>query len=496
MPKTLGQVLKESREARGLSLADVSFQTKIREYYLDALEKDQISKLPSSVQGRGFLRNYASFLNLDEGLLMEGWFHPEHIVFEKENPPSSELIEPEPFVDDTQEETLPAPAGPIAVKPGDIEEPEEQIIVIHEFTDDPQALASQAETYPPEMKASQKTFIEIGDKLKNQRELLNLSVEDIERFTNIRAHYLKALENGDLEQLPSVVQGKGMLSNYSNFLNMDSEDILLRFAEGLQTKRNEQYAPQKLDLKNPPKPKQPNIASPGWQRFITADLLIVGTLIVALFVFILWGAANVSKNQNSPDTATAPSLSDMLLTEPGTVVVNPLALATSVPTQITGNTISNESPLAENENPLAEGESTLESTAEQEEGAFPISLSIVANQRAYLKITSDNRVVFMGRVVPGNAYEFSGSELVELLTGNAGALDIYFNQEQIGSIGGIGEVKTLIFGADQTFATPTAQSTPVSTSTLAPTATQTPTRTSTPVPVTSTPSPSVTPYIP
>ncbi|PKN82915.1 MAG: hypothetical protein CVU46_17705 [Chloroflexi bacterium HGW-Chloroflexi-8] len=471
MSKTLGQVLKETRESRGLSLADVSFQTKIREHYLDALEKDQISNLPSPVQGKGFLRNYASFLKLDEGQMLDAWYHPDHFVFEKESLSPNVSLQPD-WIDQEQPKN-------VENKP---EQDEPQVVIIHEFTDGIQTEEKHDVLPEPELKASQKIFISIGTQLKKQREILNLSLEDIERFTNLRLHYLQALEAGNFDQLPSVVQGKGMLSNYSNFLNMNSDEILLRYAEGLQTRRNEQYDPKKLDPNNPTQIKQPSITSPSWRRFITADLLIVGTLIVALFVFVLWGAANVSRNQ-SKGSPTALSLSEVLLTEPGPLISTAELTITSIPTQI----VASNTDLTIN----PEGESP---TVAIKKGLFPINLSIVANQRAYLRITSDNKVVFSGRVIPGNAYEFSGSDAIELLTGNASALDIYFNQQKIGSIGGTGEVKSLIFTANQGYATPTAEFTSTPTITTNPTSTPRPTITSTQLPVT--PSPTVTPYIP
>ena len=47
------------------------------------------------------------------------------------------------------------------------------------------------------------------------------------------------MEKGHLDDLPSPVQGRGMISNYANFLNLDGESVLLRFAEGLQLRRLE-----------------------------------------------------------------------------------------------------------------------------------------------------------------------------------------------------------------------------------------------------------------
>lgn len=61
----LGSWLRQAREAKRLSLEDVERETRIRAYFLAALEEEDFSRLPGDVYTRGFLRNYASFLGLD-----------------------------------------------------------------------------------------------------------------------------------------------------------------------------------------------------------------------------------------------------------------------------------------------------------------------------------------------------------------------------------------------------------------------------------------------
>ena len=61
----VGQLLRQTREAQELSLADVEEQTKIRQSFLIALEAGNWDDLPNEVVARGFLRNYAQFLGLD-----------------------------------------------------------------------------------------------------------------------------------------------------------------------------------------------------------------------------------------------------------------------------------------------------------------------------------------------------------------------------------------------------------------------------------------------
>ncbi len=65
MADKLGEQLRQARETRHLTFDQVSEATRIRPYYIQALEKDDYSAIPSSAQARGFLRIYASYLNLN-----------------------------------------------------------------------------------------------------------------------------------------------------------------------------------------------------------------------------------------------------------------------------------------------------------------------------------------------------------------------------------------------------------------------------------------------
>jgi len=62
---TAGSLLKEAREARGLSLEDVAAATRVRVPYLEALEADALHQLPALVYARGYLRTYAGLLELE-----------------------------------------------------------------------------------------------------------------------------------------------------------------------------------------------------------------------------------------------------------------------------------------------------------------------------------------------------------------------------------------------------------------------------------------------
>jgi cytoskeletal protein RodZ len=63
--KTVGVALKETRVERGYSIHDVEQGTKIRAKFLEAIEADDFSKLPSLSYAKGFVKNYSDFLGLN-----------------------------------------------------------------------------------------------------------------------------------------------------------------------------------------------------------------------------------------------------------------------------------------------------------------------------------------------------------------------------------------------------------------------------------------------
>jgi len=69
----LGSELKAAREEQGISLAEAEAATRIKGRYLKALEANDWAALPTHVQARGFLRNYAVYLGIDEDKL-SAWY--------------------------------------------------------------------------------------------------------------------------------------------------------------------------------------------------------------------------------------------------------------------------------------------------------------------------------------------------------------------------------------------------------------------------------------
>ena len=61
-----GEYLRREREMRGVSLEEISAATKISIRFLQAIENEELAKLPGGIFTRSFVRTYARYLGLDE----------------------------------------------------------------------------------------------------------------------------------------------------------------------------------------------------------------------------------------------------------------------------------------------------------------------------------------------------------------------------------------------------------------------------------------------
>lgn len=432
MSVTVGKLLQQAREARSLSLDDVALATRIRQHYLRALESDDLEALPSLAQGRGFLRAYADYLGLDSEALLN------------------------------QVERRSAPPGPAPAMaaPTPTAQPSVQTVA----TAFPQAAPPQLIDLALESPEADAIFQELGGQMRRQRELLGLSLEDVERHTHLREHYLTALEDGRLDDLPSPVQGRGMLKNYAAFLGMNPEPLLLRFADGLQARLAARQA-----VKQPARPaaakRRKRRGMPRLlRRLLSGDILIGGTLTVLLGLIVFWVVIRIyAVSAKVTPTPTAPSIAEVLL---ATATASPTATLpppspTPAPTQAFPTM------------PPATDPVTGALVTPNPGGGVQVYISV--RERAWMRVFVDGKVEFEGRVLPGSAYPFAGSETIEVLTGSGSALQITHNGLDAGILGAFGDVVDRIYGA-QGVLTPTPSITPTPTitapATVMPAATQ------------------------
>ena len=261
-----GNLLRETRENKGLSIKEASDALHIRIPYLQALENGRAEIIPSLVQTRGFLRIYSEYLGLDPVMMIREWDQPgaypppDSLSGDKVPPDFAELT---PLVQTIPSAPFPPPVimpestplqaertgtGTISADaPSDVSSPvkapeKEPVEPSKDKPVDERKRGKKrkdknlpAPKNEQDLEAeAQKLFDEIGSQLSYRRKFLSLSIEDCESQTLIRSIYIESMENGKFDQLPSFIQARGMLNNYASFLDLDVDEIMLKLATALQ----------------------------------------------------------------------------------------------------------------------------------------------------------------------------------------------------------------------------------------------------------------------
>jgi cytoskeleton protein RodZ len=593
MEGSIGARLRRARERRQISLDEVAEVTRLRLHYLQALENDDLSAMPSAAQARGFLRIYANYLGLRIDELLEGGERrresqpppaeagatdspekerPAEKVSSRQNlkrrlpfgrrkslaaaettsasenqavradRPSAENPASTAFPSDPiarEDASSPSQPGPPVVgaesKPGaapaadvggaarpeaPLPEPDQAAASDREdeassppvaagtglrsskwrlhtlfgrrapvSEDRPSAAPVPPASIEPDTRpvpvqdvehpsgedaeapeSSDEIFADIGRQLRERRELLGLTEDEVERHSRVKASFVHSLERAAFEDLPSPVQTRGILANYANFLDLDADATLLRFAEGLQARHREQRPEPQAARARPSLTVHTNV--PPLRSFIASDLVFGVGVAILLALFAAWGITRVMATRSTAQAnATSPSISDVLAS---TAVSTVAAEVTLIPAQDTP-----EAATA----PVSTPEGTEAATLDPN---VTLQLNVATSERTYLRVTVDGEVKFDGRTLPGTDYAYQGANRIEILAGNASALRVTFNGRDLGLMGGFGEVVDRIYTAEGA-STPT--STPPPTPTASPNITATPSTTPTP---TSSPSPTPT----
>lgn len=405
---TIGKILKTAREEQGLSLEEISLLTKINIKYLSAIEGDNWDVLPSVVQQKGFVRSFARVLEINP-LPLLGQLRS---IIQEDDP----VVEPDPLA-----------------------------------------------VLEPAPEPDQRPLKEIGSILKTQREHLGFTIPNVEDQIFIPERYLAAIEKGSLEELPSTVQGRGMVKNYAQFLGLDPEPLLLGYADVLQ----ERLAKTREGM---PEVKPPSPLQVSVKRFLANPTILWVGLVVLIGGISLWAGSLIfgSGGYSADVTATIPGVSDMLLPTSTHSATPEAPVSTQSEIEVGITPTFGEIDLIEND---------LEATPTPGiTGNEKIQVQLIIQQRTWVRVIVDNILAFEGRLLPGSVKLYGGELSIEILTGNAAGVEVIYNQRDLGTMGLYGEVIDRIFTAEGIATpTPTITSTPTPSDTPEASITPTPT---------------------
>ena len=240
------------------------------------------------------------------------------------------------------------------------------------------------------------TTADIGATLRSAREDLGISVEEAAWRTRIKPDFLRALEDERFEEIGHHAVARSHLHSYARYLGLEADAISLAYRERYehtQPSPIERLNEQARGSKRPPKPK--------W-------------LIAALLSTVVLVAASLTGVVRGPGPRTTPA-GETLTKLPATT-----ESATQPPAQ--PPTVAPVAP------------------------ASPVSIVVAARERSWLRAVVDGTLVFEGTMPAGTTKTFDGTDRVDIVVGNAGAVRLTVNGKDAGPAGRSGAVYRASFG--------------------------------------------------
>jgi cytoskeleton protein RodZ len=248
-----------------------------------------------------------------------------------------------------------------------------------------------------------------GEELRRERQIREISLEEISSATKISVRLLTALEQGDVRRLPAPAFTRGFIRAYALHLGIDPEEKVNAYLADLSGESTEVPAPKKALPR-----------SRFWRgRRGTASMMVAGVTGILLVLGF------IASPQQRRDRVPKPT------------VVPPR----SAPVAFKNVAISNEpTPIIQNAAAPAAETSAPDAAASASASSAGVTMTLEFQEDSWAKVQADGAVVVSGLVRRGETRRLHARDGFLLTLGNAGGVRVTVDGRPLEPLGAVGEV--------------------------------------------------------
>ena len=251
---------------------------------------------------------------------------------------------------------------------------------------------------------------DIGNFLRERREARGISLIEAEKDLKIRKKYLQALEEGNLDVIPGKTYIIGYLRNYSKYLGIDEENInqIIQTFNNLEKKKTglEETKEDKIYLK-----ARDRSIFEKKRFFFPIKYVYLTSFVLIIFIGLFLLTRSLREAQDFP--VPSPEIgneTDIIIEEKSDAI----------------STLTEEFIESEAEAIIAEYLTEDSVLAEK----LPI-LKLIANERTWLKIISEDKIIFEGILFNGEEYFWETDQILVIITEYPTKIEAYYDDEII-----------------------------------------------------------------
>lgn len=273
----------------------------------------------------------------------------------------------------------------------------------------------------------------VGAELRAARLQLGLALPDVVAVLRIRLHFLEAIEDGRVSDLPGAVYAVGFVRNYAASLGLDAADLARRFrAEAFQANRKTELA----------------FPTPVPDRGVPAGAVaLLGVLLMA-GAYVGWYRSSGDRQVSAEVVPAVPerlaALVDPVVLpsspSPQVAAVVPVPSISALPTPMpVAPAIAPPQPAA-SPSPMPSTLAAPDTPAAVAANDSRIMLRVKAD--AWIQVRERQGPVLLSRIMrAGDVWPVPNGSQLLLSTGNAGGTELLVDGEATPALGGAGAVR-------------------------------------------------------
>ncbi len=279
-----------------------------------------------------------------------------------------------------------------------------------------------------------------GERLRRERELRNISLDEIAATTKVGTRLLRALEDEQFDQLPGGIFNKGYVRAYAKYVGIDEEQAVADYLHAADEATPDVHgnAEQNVSSRYAGEPSDEVNRS----IFPVVPVFIVLVLIAASIggwrLYRQHQLDRQSQSTSAQMNASAPDNSSA--NNPNTSV--PVGASAPIPQTVFGRNVSPQQITPASTPGTAATPSTDSSGA-----AAEFELTVRPTDRAWVSIKSDDKFVVRGIIKPPDVKTIRATGQIVFWTGNVGAVEVSFNGKNVPLTGGENEERVLVFNS-------------------------------------------------
>jgi cytoskeleton protein RodZ len=279
---------------------------------------------------------------------------------------------------------------------------------------------------------------EIGRYLEQTRKERGLSLKEVEQATKIRKRYLTGLERENYTILPDAVYARGFLKTYANYLGLDGEALSqqLKSTRKLRRERGINYNSRPDSDFEKPLVTPSGLSGTRKRRISTSAIVtfLIALLALAAVIGSLYFVGRGVQATKEGDPSEAPPRQEE----------QKVADREKAPGPAKEDAAANEAGSDAESDAGSEGNAgDEEEPAVAEQSAPPDTLQVLVHVKerpSWILIRADGTVAYEQIAQPGFSKNFEAERQLYIKSGDAGAVTVEINGQDVGALGPTGEI--------------------------------------------------------